>query len=109
MQRALFARLLLQDAPLVLLDEPFTAIDEKSISDLVRVIHAWHGEGRTIIAALHDQDLVKQHFPDTLMLAREMVAHGATGHVLTSENQLKAREMCEACIGSPHVCGRDVA
>ena len=40
---------------------------------------------------------------------REMVAHGATGHVLTSENQLKAREMCEACIGSPHVCGRGVA
>ena len=109
MQRALFARLLLQDAHLVLLDEPFTAIDEKSISDLVRVIHAWHEEGRTIIAALHDQDLVKQHFPDTLMLAREMVAHGATGHVLTSENQLKAREMCEACIGSPHVCGRGVA
>ena len=109
MQRALFARLLLQDSHLVLLDEPFTAIDEKSISDLVAVIHAWHKEGRTVIAALHDHDLVKRHFPDTLMLAREMVAHGATRHVLTSENQLKAREMCEACDGPPHVCGRHVA
>ena len=42
MQRALFARLLLQDSQLVLLDEPFTAIDAKTMTDLVAVIDGWH-------------------------------------------------------------------
>ena len=39
MQRVLFARLLLQDAQLVLLDEPFTAIDARTTADLLRLVH----------------------------------------------------------------------
>jgi zinc/manganese transport system ATP-binding protein len=109
MQRALFARLLLQDARLVLLDEPFTAIDARTLADLLVVIAEWRREGRTIIAVLHDVETVRAHFPETLMLARELVAHGATHKVLTAENQLRARQMCEACDGPPHICGKDVA
>ena len=106
LQRALFARLLLQDAKLVLLDEPFTAIDASAMADLIGVIQRWHGEGRTVIAVLHDMETVRGYFPQTLMLARELVAHGPTEEVLTSENQFRARQMCEACAGSPHICGR---
>ena len=108
-QRALFARLLLQDAKLVLLDEPFTAIDAKTMADLVNVIKRWHSEGRTVLAVLHDVSTVRAHFPQTLMLARELVAHGPTRQVLTAENQFRARQMCEACASTPHVCGRNVA
>ena len=109
MQRALFARLLLQDAKLVLLDEPFTAIDAQTMADLIGVIRRWHGEGRTVLAVLHDFETVRGHFPETLMLARELVAHGATAEVLTTENQFRARQMCEACAGPPHTCGRVAA
>ena len=109
MQRALFARLLLQDAKLVLLDEPFTAIDARTMADLIDVVKRWHGEGRTVLAVLHDFDTVRTHFPETLMLARELVAHGATQDVLTAENQFRARQMCEACAGPPHTCGRSAA
>jgi zinc/manganese transport system ATP-binding protein len=109
MQRALFARLLLQDARLVLLDEPFTAIDARTMVDLLAVVRRWHGEGRTVLAVLHDFDTVRAHFPRTLMLARELVAHGPTERVLTAENQFRARQMCEACAGPPHVCGRSAA
>ncbi|MEM1431298.1 MAG: zinc ABC transporter ATP-binding protein AztA [Pseudomonadota bacterium] len=109
MQRALFARLLLQDARLVLLDEPFTAIDARTMADLIDVVRSWHGEGRTVLAVLHDYDTVRTHFPSTLMLARELVAHGPTDQVLTAENQFRARQMCEACAGPPHVCGRSAA
>ena len=109
MQRALFARLLLQDARLVLLDEPFTAVDARTMSDLIGVIRRWHGEGRTVLAVLHDFDTVRAHFPRTLMLARELVAHGPTARVLTAENQFRARQMCEACAGPPHICGRNAA
>ncbi len=109
MQRALFARLLLQDANLVLLDEPFISVDEPTIADLTCIIQNWHEEGRTVLAVLHDMEMIKTHFPDTLMLARELVAHGPTGQVLTADNHFRARQMCEACLGPPHVCGRDAA
>jgi len=109
MQRALFARLLLQDAKMVLLDEPFTAIDAKTTADLLEVIKNWHGEGRTVLAVLHDDATVRAHFPSTLMLARELVAHGETHTVLTAENQFRARQMCEACASVPHVCGKGAA
>ena len=108
-QRALFARLLLQDARLVLLDEPFTAVDAKTMADLIGVVQRWHGEGRTVLAVLHDFDTVQAYFPRALMLARELVAHGPTAQVLTAENQFRARQMCEACAGPPHSCGRSAA
>lgn len=96
MQRMLFARLLLQNARVIVLDEPFTAIDAKTSEDLLALVRHWHGEKRTILAALHDLDLVQTHFPQTLLLAREAVAWGATRDVLTPQNMLKARQMCEA-------------
>ena len=105
-QRALFARLLLQDAQLVLLDEPFNSIDTRTMNDLIGVIRHWHSEGRTVLAVQHDVDTVRSHFPQTLMLARELVDHGPTARVLTADNQFRARQMCEACEGPPHTCGR---
>ncbi|MEM9602443.1 MAG: zinc ABC transporter ATP-binding protein AztA [Pseudomonadota bacterium] len=109
LQRALFARLLLQDARLVLLDEPFTAVDSRTAADLIDVVRTWHGEGRTVLAVLHDDTTVRDHFPDTFMLARELVAHGPTAQVLNAGNLFKARQMCEACEGPPHTCGRELS
>ena len=79
MQRMLFARVLLQDARLIVLDEPFNAIDAKTSADLLALVRRWHAEKRTVLAALHDMDLVRAHFPETLLLAREPVAWGADG------------------------------
>ena len=96
LQRALFARVLLQDAPIVLLDEPFSAIDEKTVHDLVHLVGHWHEEGRTVIAVLHDIELVRRHFPDTLLLAREPIAWGRTPVTLKPDNLQRARGMPEA-------------
>jgi zinc/manganese transport system ATP-binding protein len=96
MQRVLFARLLLQDARLIVLDEPFNSIDAQTAADLFDLVRRWHAEKRTVVAALHDLDLVRANFPDVLLLAREPVAWGAAAEVLTPDNLLKARRMCEA-------------
>jgi zinc/manganese transport system ATP-binding protein len=104
MQRMLFARLLLQDARIIVLDEPFTAIDAKTSADLLDLVRRWHSEQRTVLAALHDVDLVKANFPQTLLLAREPVAWGPTRDVLTPENLLKARRMCEAFDETADTC-----
>ena len=108
MQRMLFARALLQDARLIVLDEPFNAIDAKTSADLLALVRRWHGEGRTVLAALHDMDLVRSHFPETLLLARGPVAWGATAQVLTVENLAEARRMCEAFDDTAAACAVDV-
>ena len=109
LQRALFARVLLQDARLILLDEPFSAIDEKTVADLLDLIARWHGEQRTVIAVLHDMALVRESFPDTLLLAREPVAWGKTAEVLRPENLLQARRMHEAWDDQAPWCEKDQA
>ncbi len=96
LQRALFARVLVQDARVILLDEPFNALDARTVADLLALLHRWHGEARTVIAVLHDFDLVRRGFPQALYLARQPVAWGSTESVLTPENQLRARHMAES-------------
>jgi len=96
LQRALFARVLVQDADLILLDEPFNAIDARTVADLIDLIKRWHGEQRTIMVVVHDLDLVRQHFPEALLLARQPVAWGDARQTLSAENLLRARQFHEA-------------
>ncbi len=103
-QRVLFARLLVCDSPLILLDEPFAAIDARTTADLLRLVERWHEEGRTVIAVLHDFDQVRRHFPHTLLLARQPIAWGATADVLTAENLIKARALSEAWEPDADIC-----
>ena len=109
-QRVLFARLLLQDARVILLDEPFTAIDQRTTRDLLDIVLHWHGDGRTVVAVLHDFDQVRAHFPQTLLMAREPIGWGPTSDVMSSANLIRARAMAErwdddaaACLPEPEV------
>ena len=95
-QRVLFARVLVQDAPVILLDEPFSAVDARTTADLLVVIHRWHAESRTVIAVLHDLELVRAHFDATLLLAREPIAWGPTAQVLSAGHLRLARRRAEA-------------
>ncbi len=104
LQRVLFARLLLQDAKVILLDEPFTAIDARTTRDLLDIIARWHGERRTVIAVLHDFEQIRAHFPQSLLLAREPIAWGPTAEVMSSQNLLKARAMAERWDADADIC-----
>ena len=104
MQRVLFARLIVQEAPVLLLDEPFNAVDARTEVDLLALIHDWHHQGRTVIAVLHDIELVRAHFPQTLLMAREVVAFGPTDQVLSQENRVRARLTAEAWMADAPVC-----
>lgn len=107
LQRVMFARMLVQGADLILLDEPFNAVDAKTTAALLTLVRQWHQQRRTIIAVLHDDSLVRQHFPATLLLARELVGWGATGDVLTEPNLRHARAMAEAWDETAGLCGID--
>lgn len=103
-QRVMFARMSLQDSPVLILDEPFNAIDQQTILDLMAVIRGWHDEGRTLMMVVHDLSLVREFFPQTLLLAREPVAWGDTGAVLTEENLMQSRVMAQAWDQSAAIC-----
>jgi zinc/manganese transport system ATP-binding protein len=107
MQRALFARLIVQDQPIVLLDEPFGAIDEATIDDLLALIARWRAEGRTVVAVLHELDIVRRAFPQTLLLARECIFWGDTRDALCQKNLVQARAMSEAFDERARECLRD--
>ena len=108
-QRALFARMATADSPVILLDEPFTAIDARTTADLLALVLRWWAEGRTIIAVLHDHDQVRRHFPAALLLARDAIAWGATPEVMSEANLGRMRTMSEAWDREAEICGRSAA
>jgi zinc/manganese transport system ATP-binding protein len=89
-RRALFARVIVQDAAIILLDEPFAGVDVATIEKLLRLVQRWHGEGRTVMAVLHNVELVFATFPETLLLARKAIAWGETAKALSTENIVAA-------------------
>ena len=107
LQRVLFARLLVQDADLILLDEPFNTIDRGTSSTLMALISQWHDQQRTVIAVLHDDAKVREHFPQTLLLAREVVAWGDTAQVMQPTHLERAAAMAEAWDEDAELCQRN--
>lgn len=97
LQRTLFARLALQDAPVILLDEPFANIDAHTTAALMALMEGWRAEGRIVVAVLHDIDLAHRHFGWSMLLAHESVACGPTADVLTHDNLHRAQHLCDAC------------
>lgn len=105
-QRVIFARLMVQEASVILLDEPFTAIDDNTCADLLHLIGRWHKKGRTVVAVLHNYEQIRSHFPQTLLLARECLAWGPTSEVLSPENLARAQSMSQAWSNDASVCVR---
>ncbi|WP_198344822.1 metal ABC transporter ATP-binding protein [Neisseria chenwenguii] len=89
-QRVLFARMLAQNAKFLLLDEPFNAVDARTTYALLDVLRCCNQDGQAVIAVLHDYEQVRAYFPQTLLLAREKIAAGATEKVLTDGFLLQA-------------------
>jgi len=95
MQRALFARLVVEDRDVILLDEPFGAIDAATTRDLLALVARWHAEGRTVIAALHEFDIVRRAFPRALLLSGEAIFWGDSQTALSPQNLELARRRAE--------------
>ena len=86
LQRCFFARAIVQDAPVIILDEPFTAIDQSTESQLSDIITQWRSEGRTLIIVLHDLSSVMGLADHCLLLGDRRSLFGETHNVVTNEN-----------------------
>ncbi|UNM96100.1 metal ABC transporter ATP-binding protein [Ignatzschineria rhizosphaerae] len=92
-QKALFARIVVEGADLILLDEPFNAMDVRTTKELCELIKRWESEGKTVIVVLHDLGLACQYFSNTLILARDKIAFGKSQEVVTGDNLLRAESV----------------
>ncbi|CBI76757.1 ABC transporter, ATP-binding protein [Bartonella clarridgeiae 73] len=88
LQRALFARIIVQDSDIILLDEPFNGIDLKTQNDLLTLITQWRQQGRTILIALHEPFIVQKYFPQTIHINKQHVFYGETTQLLSTNNHL---------------------
>lgn len=104
LHRVFLARLIAQDANLILLDEPFSFLDQRIIRMMETMVEEWKNSGKTIICVIHDEVQVRRFFPQTLLLARECVAWGDTATVLTKENMSKAMLIDEGQQATEEVC-----
>jgi zinc/manganese transport system ATP-binding protein len=103
-QRVAFARLMVADAKVIALDEPFAAVDMNTTQDLLALVMRWGREGRTVIAVLHDPAEARAAFPQTLLLARELVAWGPTAEVLSEANLTRAKSMAQGWLDHAPLC-----
>lgn len=85
LQRALFARTMVQDAPVILLDEPFAAVDQTTEEKLLSLIGEWSREGRAIVLVLHDLTAVLSHTSKALLVGDGRASFGPTTQVLTPD------------------------
>ncbi|CUH47745.1 metal ABC transporter ATP-binding protein [Ruegeria atlantica] len=85
LQRALFARVIMQDAPLILLDEPFAAVDQSTEAHLLSIIRRWRDEGRAVVLVVHDLSSVLDCCSHALLLGGQEATHGPVNDVLTPD------------------------
>lgn len=88
-QRVFLARALVQEADLILLDEPTTGLDAKAQHELAALFQRLAKAGKTVVAATHDLDCVTECFDQILALDGQVLAQGRPAEVLTEKNMVE--------------------
>lgn len=82
-QRAFVARALVQDADLIIMDEPFVGIDMSSQEAILLLLQELRNEGKTILIVHHDLATVANYFDKVMLFNNELVAYGSINEVIT--------------------------
>jgi len=89
-KRVFVARALAQGAPIILLDEPFTGVDNTTESTLIDLFQTLRQSGHLIVVSTHNLGSIPA-FCDTVMLINQrLLAYGETAETFTRANLEKA-------------------
>ncbi|MCW5875209.1 MAG: metal ABC transporter ATP-binding protein [Anaerolineales bacterium] len=89
-QRLFLARALVQEAELLLLDEPFAGLDVPAQEQILKTLDDVQALGVTVLFATHDLELASEHFDRVLLVNRRCIAYGTPQAVLTPKNLAEA-------------------
>lgn len=85
-QRVFLARALAQQADILFLDEPMTAVDKKTESLMWQIYNELRQEGKTLLISCHEWGDTLDRYDQLLLLNRHLVASGTPRQVLTPAN-----------------------
>ncbi len=89
-QRTFLARALVQEAPVLVLDEPLQGVDAVTEETIVGIFHAERAAGRTVLCVHHDLSTAGTYFDRAAVLNGRLIAEGPVGTTLTKDNLAKA-------------------
>ena len=89
-QRTYIARALAQEADVLLLDEPYSGLDEPSQDDLTDLLNNLANQNKMLLVSHHDIATVRHHFPHSILVNQTLIVHGSTEDILTQDNLDKA-------------------
>lgn len=104
-QRVFIARALVQDAPILILDEPMAGVDAATEAIIIALLQRLRDRGRTVIVVHHDLTTVESYFDWLVMLNVQIVAQGRVADVYTPENLRAAYGRQLAMIAVPQPAG----
>lgn len=89
-RRVFIARALAQDTSIMLLDEPFTGVDQTAEQEIIETLDILTNHGISILLSTHHMEDAALHFDKLLILNGKILAYGATADVMTPENLKRA-------------------
>lgn len=90
LQRSFVARAIVQEAEVIILDEPFVGIDLQSETAIMEILKKWKAAGKIILVIHHDLNKVYQYFDDLVIMNHGIVAAGPTSEVYQPQYMEKA-------------------
>ncbi|MEV4624626.1 metal ABC transporter ATP-binding protein [Asanoa sp. NPDC049573] len=88
-KRAFVARVIAQDARILLLDEPFAGVDKRSEATIVRLLREL-ADGRSIVVSTHDLHALPSLADEAVLLLRRVLFHGPVDEALRPETLARA-------------------
>lgn len=85
-QRVFLARALVQNADLMILDEPLAGVDAATEEVIFELFRRLVAQGKTLIAVHHDLDTVRENFGHVVLIKGGVVASGTPAEVLTTDH-----------------------
>ncbi|WP_261806620.1 metal ABC transporter ATP-binding protein [Lapidilactobacillus luobeiensis] len=86
LQRVFVARAIVQQAEIIILDEPFVGIDLQSETAIMAILQQWRDQGKTIIVVHHDLNKVSRYFDDLVVMNHGVIDYGPTSAVYNPAN-----------------------
>lgn len=85
-RRVFIARALAQDTRIMVLDEPFTGVDQTAEQEIIETLDILTNHDITILLSTHHMQNAALHFDKVLILRRKVLAYGSPSEVLTAQN-----------------------
>ena len=85
-QRVFIARAMAQDTRLMVLDEPFSGVDQTAEQEIIESLDILTHHGITLLLSTHHMDNEALHFDKILILRKRLLAYGSPAKTLTAAN-----------------------